>query len=263
MQSDPTGPGPVRRLWRLWLALGRLLRRRLRLGRQYRRWRLLRGIERLRDARKREDHDRLVELIRRSGTDDTGVFGETYAFEGGLYLQQNADEFAALLARLKEHSPIGTYVEIGSASGGQCLLLHREVGFGRGLTLDDGRHRRAPEQAANFAKIPNLDTFTGDSHSSGARDFLAGRLNGGAIDVAFIDGDHSYAGVAQDVRLVLEFSRPGTLLIFHDTVASEGVERAWLECVRSKVAEPLAEYVGSRWPMGIGVAAVVAGAERR
>jgi predicted O-methyltransferase YrrM len=120
------------------------------------------------------------------------------------------------------------------------------------FSLDDGRHPRANEQDENFRHVPSIQRFLGDSHSDEARRFLAQRVEG-TLDVAFIDGDHSYEGVAADLRLVAAFSRPGTLLIFHDTVACEGVRRVWRGGMKAGLFKGLAEFVGKTRPLGIGV----------
>jgi len=219
-----------------------------------RRRQLLRGydIETIADlAGRTPDLLRLRDEIRKAGTDSVKQFGDTYTLEGGLSLQQNPDEFAALCAYLRETGPHRTYLEIGSASGGACRFLSDHVGFEKILSIHDGRHPRALEQQQNLGILPNCTQLVTDSHSGAATEFL--HLNANDMDVVFIDGDHRYAGVMQDVRLVLRYCRPGTILILHDTVASEDVERAWLECVRSRLIVPVAEYIGDAKPLGIGV----------
>lgn len=206
--------------------------------------------------RRNSDFARLREDICRSGTASKAHLGYSYTHEGGLTLQQHPDEFASLCLYLKEHGPHANYMEIGSASGGACLILWREVGFNNVISLDDGEHPLASEQSQNLGQIPNIKQFIGDSHSESAERFLANNLDG-KLDVAFIDGDHSYEGVWQDVRLTLPFSRAGTLIAFHDTVVCAGVERAWLECAREKIIKPLAEYVGDDNPLGIGIGEVI------
>ncbi len=191
--------------------------------------------------------------IRDAGTDRLRHFKNGYAFEGGLALQQNPDEFAALCLFLTKARPIRNYIEIGVASGGTCRFLRENVGFDRAFLLDDGKHPRAKEQGGNLASIENLRIFIGDSHSPEAQAFLAAHMTEKA-DVAFIDGDHSYEGVQADIDLVLPFCKPGTLLILHDTVACSGVKKAWRQL--TKTANHLAEYIGAERPLGIGIAAV-------
>lgn len=202
------------------------------------------------------DFELIRNRIRESGTDDLSYFGNGYTHEGGLYLQQNPDEFAALTLLLREYGPHHTYLEIGSASGGACLFLYREVSFASTISIDDHQHARAHAQAAHFSQIPNFQQFIGDSHSGEALRFLQQRL-GGNVDVAFIDGDHSYDSVWQDIQMSRSFCRPGALMILHDIVWCEDVHRAWRKCVKENLLEPIAEFVGEEKPLGLGVGRVV------
>lgn len=223
----------------------------------FHRRRILGGIESISSVRRRNrDFAEVRDRIRESGTDSLSYFGNGYSHEGGLYLQQNPDEFAALTLFLRERGPHATYMEIGSASGGACFFLHKELGFQRLLSLDNGEHPRAVSQDEHFSQITNLRRFRGDSHSESARHFLEENAEGG-IDVAFIDGDHSAEGVWQDLELTLLFSRPGTLVVLHDTVACEGVTSAWLKGAAQKIFRPLAEFAGREKPLGIAVGAVI------
>jgi predicted O-methyltransferase YrrM len=221
------------------------------------RWVFLANIDTIAKVRKRHaDFDTLRDRIRAMGTDSLAHFGNHYTFEGGLSLQQNPDELAALCLLLKERGPYNNYMEIGSASGGTCRFLFETVGFRNVLSLDDGSHPRASEQKDNFRVIPNFKQFLGDSHSEQARAFLAENLDG-ALDVAFIDGDHGFEGVWEDIRLTLPFCRRGTLVIFHDTRACEDVRKAWLKSVMRRQLKPLAEYVGEERPLGISINVVL------
>jgi cephalosporin hydroxylase len=229
------------------------------LGR-FERWMFLSGMDSIAEVRGRHaDFDAVRDRIRGLGTDNRAYFGNGYAFEGGLSLQQNADELASLCLFLKEHSPYARYMEIGSGSGGTCRFLSETVGFGTVLSLDDGNHPRASEQAENFRHVPNFTQFLGDSHSEQARAYLAEYLGGNKLDLAFIDGDHSYEGVWKDIQLTLPFCRKGALVVFHDTVANscEGVWRAWKKSVLQGQLKPLAEFIGEERPMGISVNSVL------
>jgi len=202
------------------------------------------------------DFEEIRQRVRQAGTDSLSHFGNGYTHEGGFYLQQNPDEFAALTIFLKERGPYARYLEIGSASGGACLFLHREIGFGSVVSLDDGRHPRAVAQAEHFSQVQNFKQFLGDSHSEEARTFLKQNVPD-KLDVAFIDGDHSFAGVWQDIQLTRPFCRRGTLLILHDTIACEDVNKAWLQAVQQKILKPLAEFIGKEKPLGIAVGEII------
>jgi predicted O-methyltransferase YrrM len=228
-----------------------------RTQRGVRRWARRRGLDTIGKRRHEPGFDALTDAIRAMGADSLPHFQNGYTHEGGLALQQHPEEFAALCLFLRSRRPYRRYLEIGTGSGGQCLALFREVGFERGVVLDDGRHPRAAEQEGNLGQIPHLERFIGDSHSDQAREFLEQRLDG-PLDLAFIDGDHAYEGVLADIELALRFTRPGTQLVLHDTVASPGVEAAWTELLRRSQVEALGEYVGADRPLGIGVAATLA-----
>jgi cephalosporin hydroxylase len=218
---------------------------------------LIRDVETVASIRAAEpEFDALLARVLAAGTDSKWWFGAAYEFEGGLSLLQNPDELAALCLLLRRHERRATYLEIGSASGGTCRFLDQEVGLGRVLSIDDGAHPRAPEQDANFAAIGEVVRFVGDSHSAAAAAFLAEQVPGRDIDIAFVDGDHSFAGVRQDVKMVLPYCRPGALLILHDTRECIGVEATWLGLAARRRAAPHAELVGAVRPMGIGVARV-------
>lgn len=195
----------------------------------------------------------LRELICESGTDCLRHFGNGYLLEGGLALQQNPDEFAALCLFLKQRGPFPAYLEIGSASGGTGLFLSRQLGFDLAMSIDDGEHSRAAEQKINLAGFKG---FVGSSHSPEAAAFLGATLMGRSLDLAFVDGDHTEEGVWNDIQMVLPFCTPGTLIVLHDTKACPGVEIAWLRAAWEGILTPLAEFVGDQKPLGIGVGRV-------
>lgn len=237
------------------MGLHKTIRKLARRRRQRRRLAEVLTIDSIRS--KHPDFECVVEQVRASGTDSLSHFQNGYTHEGGLYLQQNPDEFASLCLLLSAYKPLRSYLEIGSASGGACLFLYRRFEFERVLCIDDGRHPRAPEQDRLLGQIPNCRRFLGDSHGEAARRFLQHAVSGNKLDLAFIDGDHSYEGVMQDVELTLAFCRSPSLMVFHDTIACDDVERAWIELARGKRLKPIAEFVGDVKPLGIGVAEVL------
>lgn len=211
--------------------------------------------------------------IRAAGTDNLSFFGGGYEKEGGYSLQQNTEEFAALVCYLDEKARDNAfYLEIGTASGGVCRLLNEELAFGDVVVIDDHGHHRWTEQAEHLGAVrrslgpERYAEHIGDSHAEAARTFLedqcgqpggADSMEGGrsdAVDVAFIDGDHTYDGVSQDIRLVRPHMRMGGLVILHDIVACDGVKRAWQEL--ASWCDPMAEFVGPGRPLGIGVGRV-------
>jgi predicted O-methyltransferase YrrM len=196
------------------------------------------------------EFERLRARICEAGTDCIRHYGSSYLLEGGLALQQNPDEFAALCTFLGEWGPYSTYLEIGSGSGGTGRFLGEELSFDLAMSIDDGEARQAPEQAVNLA---GFRRFVGDSHSPEAATFISETLAGLPVDLAFIDGDHSAAGAWDDVELVLPFCAPGSIVVMHDTRARDAVGSAWLRAARQGLFVPVAEFVGEDHPFGIGV----------
>lgn len=212
------------------------------------------------EASRDRDPDRfagVLRLVREAGTDNLSHFGNGYVLEGGLSLQQHPEEFAALALLLGNHAR-GAYLEIGSASGGVARFLDALVGYEKMLSIDDGLHHRYPELTKNFAVIgPRMEHLRADSHGDVAEAWLTERLGGTKLDVAFIDGDHTFEGAWCDVELVRPHLRPGAVVILHDTVAVDDVRRVWQLGAEEKIWHPFAEYIGGGYrPLGIGVGIV-------
>lgn len=111
-----------------------------------------------------------------------------------------------------------TVLEIGTASGGTNFLLGAalpEVTLKLGVDLFVQNKRLLHA----FGR-PNCQQVFIDG-SSRAPETLArvrAALGERPIDVLFIDGDHSYAGVRADHELYAPLVRPGGLIAFHDVV---------------------------------------------
>jgi predicted O-methyltransferase YrrM len=153
-------------------------------------------------------------------------------------------------------------LEVGTSRGGTLYLLAwASSDDARILSLDVKRYpaeRRRLYRA--FARgSQNVDVQQRDSSLESTRGVVEQFFDGEALDVLFIDGDHSYEGVRRDYELYAPLLRPGGLIAFHDIVdgpmeAVGGVPRFWRE-VRSSLSEPV-ELVES-WTQGgfgIGVA---------
>jgi predicted O-methyltransferase YrrM len=61
-----------------------------------------------------------------------------------------------------------------------------------------------------------------------------------SLDLLFIDGDHSYAGVKADWEAYKHFLKPGSIVVFHDYGWAEGVKR-----VVEEDAKPMVSSFGS------------------
>jgi predicted O-methyltransferase YrrM len=119
----------------------------------------------------------------------------------------------------------GTIVEVGSYHGKSAVNLAyaiRKRGRAAGIYCVDTWMNTTIEHA------PNLDVFQHFLDNTAAyRDLitpLRGRSEdvsreweGGAIDVIFIDGDHSFEGVTTDIRSWVPRVKSGGLILFHDS----------------------------------------------
>ena len=120
----------------------------------------------------------------------------------------------------RSHEP-HTFVEIGSEAGGTNLLIARAVAsIHRAVAIDTwvrntSRLRRYGRPEVDFTAI------TGDSSSPKTVAALQNYLGHHQIDLLFIDGDHSYAGVVCDLRLYRPLVAPHGLIAFHDIVPDE------------------------------------------
>ena len=163
---------------------------------------------------------------------------------GGYLLQQNPQELAALVAYLKQRpNGLGTYVEIGTASGGTLRFLYEELKAERLLSIDNGEHEHAGYQRENLAGIL-LTRFVGDSHGQEAREALKAWASGEAVvDVAFIDGDHSREGLLQDFHLVRPYLTPNAIVILHDTTAVPAVADALRQLLQERRVTVIANFV--------------------
>ena len=135
------------------------------------------------------------------------------------YAQQDVSELAQALI---EASAIGpkTILEIGSADGGSLYAWRGIATHVLAITVDEPEYSVDPHGA-------KVGTF--DSHTEAARAWLAEQLDDEAIDVLFIDGDHTAAGVAADYADYAPFVQPGGLIFIHDVVnvREPGVVAFW------------------------------------
>jgi predicted O-methyltransferase YrrM len=144
---------------------------------------------------------------------------------------QKVGEHAALLEAAATIDP-EIIVEIGSDGGG-TLYAWREA-FPNAeviaINLEGG-----PYSSGNSLKAHGALVIAGDSHQPVTKVALEHLLNGRAIDVLFIDGDHTYKGVRQDIEMYSPLVRKGGgLVVLHDILQHPNhpeveVDRAWEE----------------------------------
>ncbi|TET75585.1 MAG: class I SAM-dependent methyltransferase [Candidatus Heimdallarchaeota archaeon] len=162
----------------------------------------------------------LESVINDLGVDHLPTFGGKY--EGGIHLQQIADEIAPCIYDLmKVNSKFKNFLEIGSAAGGNTYLFNHFFNFENITIIDDNRHKKHGLRKEILKDIKYRE-FIGDSHSQQAVRFLENlELN---YDIIFIDGDHSYEGVGQDFQTYRKFLNYKGFIILHDTYFCKGIK---------------------------------------
>jgi predicted O-methyltransferase YrrM len=171
---------------------------------------------------------------------------------------QVRSEITAFVSLVSDEEP-RRVLEIGTWKGGTLYLLAWASGPGaRLLSLDVRRlgllHRLLIRRIT--AKGREVTLMRANSHAQETREQVAAFFDDVALDLLFIDGDHSYEGVRQDYELFSPLVRPGGLIAFHDIVDGEagsvgGVPRFWRE-VRDALEEPV-EFVESWTQGGFGI----------
>jgi predicted O-methyltransferase YrrM len=138
-------------------------------------------------------------------------------FAPGSGSNQKDGEILAMLAFVAEREP-RTVVEIGTLAGGTNFLLGTLLPSVTNMVGIDLLVRNRARLRA-FAR-PGLDLqfVNGNSSQPRTREALEAVLGSRAIDLLFIDGDHSFRGALSDFRLYRTFVAPGGLVAFHDIV---------------------------------------------
>jgi len=177
-------------------------------------------------------------------------------------------ELEVFLARVCELEP-RSVLEIGTAYGGTLFALataaHPDAHIASlDLPSPEGYPPEREPLYRAFARAgQRLDLVRADSHLSATRDRIAA-LMGGALDLLFIDGDHTYEGVRRDWELYGPLVRSGGLVAFHDIVPGSeaivgGVPRFWAELRETMAVD---EIVDDQEQGGYGIGVVRVGRAR-
>jgi predicted O-methyltransferase YrrM len=181
---------------------------------------------------------------------------------------QHPGEIAGLLELVRALRP-RIVVEIGSASGGTLFLLTRVAAPDAllvSIDLPGGRWGggyqlwRVPLYRAFARDRQRIVLLRADSRAPRTAGRLVDILDGKPIDLLFIDGDHSYAGVKADFGAYAPLVRPGGIVALHDIVADPDqpeveVARFWGEISARLPSRQLVERPNQR-SYGLGVITV-------
>jgi len=191
--------------------------------------------------------DEIEQFILEAGSDDLVVFGGTH--KGGIYCQQNSDEFASCIATiLNSGLSINNYLEIGAAAGGTAYLVNHFLRPTKTIIVDDGKHIRAWMRKTILAGI-NYENIQGLSYEQPTLD-AASKF--APYDLIFVDADHSYPSVRADVTLYLPMLASGGYMIMHDSIYFKNdVGRVVDELKSDSRVEFIAEYESKKYqPLG-------------
>lgn len=130
---------------------------------------------------------------------------------------QKQAEIRGLLERVGA-TPARRVVEIGAFEGGTLSLLAQAAApNARILSLDINFSDYQLHSYPLFARShQEIRCVTADTHDQGTVEVVRRWLQSEMLDVLFIDGDHSYAGVKSDFDMYSPFVRPSGLVAFHD-----------------------------------------------
>jgi len=165
-----------------------------------------------------------------------------YRDEDKIFTHLTGSEKMKLL-ELAAANKTGNFVEIGSYLGASSCFIAAGI-----------------KRAGGASKLYCVDTWLNDSMTEGGRDtygeFLkntskykefiiplrntseaASKIFDDKINFLFIDGDHSYEFVKDDIDSWLQKLNSGAVVIFHDYGWAEGVKKAVDENIKPIVSE--------------------------
>jgi hypothetical protein len=175
----------------------------------------------------------LINIIRESGSSHEEFFHYPIR-EDGLFLQQNPEEFADFIHFTANHlQHIQLSLDIGIASGGQTKLLRDYLKCDQTIILDNGEHEMFKhwERIKQDVQSDIILEMIEDSHSPSVRERLTPYTN--KVEFAFVDGDHSYKGLRQDIFLVTPLLRDWGIMALHDTAAVSDCNRVFDDLLNS------------------------------
>jgi predicted O-methyltransferase YrrM len=139
---------------------------------------------------------------------------------------QNESEIVGLLA-MASKLPLECALEIGTGSGGTFYLLCKVAKPNATLlTIDilrDPKRTLLLKLCSN--KQQEIHIIDGSSRDDKTVKEVVRALGSRRLDLLFIDGDHSFAGVSGDFKLYSRFVRPGGIVALHDIVADHRTQR--------------------------------------
>lgn len=173
-------------------------------------------------------------------------------------------KFLSISSRIKPK----IILEIGTADGGTLFLFTRILdpnGIIISVDLSSGNFSRYPDFKLPLFKSFAIDDqkiilIRGNSHDSNTLNKIKKIINdSSAIDILFIDGDHSYEGVFEDYKKYSKLVNEKGIIAFHDIVPGDpdcvgGVPQFWQEL---KVNKQVIEIVEDWHHNGCGIGVIM------
>ncbi len=110
-------------------------------------------------------------------------------------------------------------LEIGTANGYTALYLARPESVKRVVTVDRDESNSLRDNLTLFDKERKIHFIQSDSRKVNIPYDRFG------VDLAFIDGNHTYPFVRSDLKMIIPLVRSGGFIVLHDTVM-DGVKQA-------------------------------------
>jgi cephalosporin hydroxylase len=210
---------------------------------------------------------RAQELARRTADFDSPVDFFAALRENGCFpANQKPAEILRLMEIVGELRPHRA-LEIGTQNGGTLFLLASMCAPDAELVSIDISYNRIKRYS--FPRLgrkqQRIVCLQADSHAPATRQRVERQLADQKLDFLFIDGDHTFEGVAADFQLFAPLVRPGGIIAFHDIIPdfqtrygiatgnwTGEVPRFWSEIRRGYEAEEIIEDTESDG-YGIGV----------
>jgi predicted O-methyltransferase YrrM len=132
---------------------------------------------------------------------------------------QRHSEAVSLFELVKALEP-KAICEIGAFAGGTAFLFARASPLDSVVISIDSAFNYSRRKAIEKFCRPNQKLFClrRNSQEASTVDVVSSLLGERQLDLLFIDGDHTYAGVSRDFNLYSPLVREGGLIIFHDIV---------------------------------------------
>jgi predicted O-methyltransferase YrrM len=138
---------------------------------------------------------------------------------------------AALLYRVVRDAGKATIVEIGRFKGGSTLIMATAMAPGSVIWSYDLHVAARADLSGPGLDAELLDALSRLGRTEGVNlevgDSRAVEIPAGAIDVLFIDGDHSYEGAKADIERWGPYVREGGHMLLHDAVGTGGFATAF------------------------------------